>query len=44
MKVAVYEVPENMKSYVEEFKGFKINIDELLEENHMFAREHGLKA
>lgn len=43
MKVAVYEVPENMKNYIEEFKGFKINIDELIEENHIFAREHGVE-
>lgn len=43
VKVAVYEVPEGMGSYVEDFKGFKTSIDDLLEENKIFAREHGIE-
>ena len=41
-KVSIFGVPEGMSNYIEQFSGFKITIDELLEENRIFAREHGV--
>lgn len=43
LKVAVFEVPEGMSHYVDNYKGFKISIDDLLVENRIFAREHGIE-
>jgi hypothetical protein len=42
-KVSIFGVPEGMSNYIEQFSGFKISIDELLEENRIFAKEHGVE-
>lgn len=41
-KVSIYEVPNNIKQVINEYSGLKISIDELLEENRIFARENNL--